>query len=273
LNRQAQEFAGDAVQDYQISCDFFERVGKTDGAADLRTEAIVQQEAAHLAEIGEPFEMMDAKTLFEMTGSHYYYSGLYTPGSIMLQPAGFIRGLAVGLMRDGVSIFENSPVSGFEREGSGWAVVTPKGRVSTGKVILAVNGHLESFGLAKSRLIQMFLFGAMTEEMSADDVSMLGGEERWSISPADSMGTTVRRINAGQGGNRLFLQTSTALRSDLISRRSDLARADALIRKKFEDRFPRLADLKLEHCWANHLCLSRNGDAIMQELDEGVFAA
>jgi len=273
LNRHAQEFAGAAVQKYDINPHFFDRAGSICGAADLRTEAIVRQEAVHLSKTGDPFEALDAKVMYETTGSHYYYSGLYTPGTVMLQPAGYIRGLAAGLRRDGIAIYENSTVSGIERDGSGWSIVTPKGRISAGKLILAVNEHLENFGLVKSRLVQMFLFGAITEELSADAVSSLGGDERWSVSPADPMGTTVRRIDTGQGGNRLFLQTSAALRSDLASRKSDLARADTLIRKKFEDRFPRLTNLKLEHCWASHLCLSGNGSAVMQELDEGLFAA
>ncbi len=218
LNRQAQKFAGEAVQDYHIKPDYFERAGKISGAADIRTEAIIHREADHLTEIGEPFELLDAKSMYDITGSHYYYSGLYTPGTVMLQPAGYIRGLASGLVRDGVSIFENGAVSSFRREGSGWSVATTRGKVSAGKVILAVNGHLESFGLAKSRLMQMFFFGAMTSELRSDKIKMLSGHDRWGITSADPMGATVRRIDTGQGGNRIIIRAVAALRSGMESR-------------------------------------------------------
>lgn len=36
-----------------------------------------------------------------ITGSSYYSGGLYTPGTAMLQPAGYIRGFAAGLEREG----------------------------------------------------------------------------------------------------------------------------------------------------------------------------
>jgi glycine/D-amino acid oxidase-like deaminating enzyme len=43
--------------------------------------------------------MLDAQAMRELTGSAHYVSGLYTPGTVMLQPAGYIRGLRRGLRR------------------------------------------------------------------------------------------------------------------------------------------------------------------------------
>ncbi len=77
---------------------------------------------------------------------------------------------------------------------------TPQGQVSTPRVIIATNGHLESFGVAKGRLIQVFLYASMTRELNAEDAGKLGGKTRWGITPSDPMGTTVRRIDSGQGG-------------------------------------------------------------------------
>jgi glycine/D-amino acid oxidase-like deaminating enzyme len=47
--------------------------------------------------------MLDAQAMRELTGSAHYVSGLYTPGTVMLQPAGYIRGLPAGLHANGVS--------------------------------------------------------------------------------------------------------------------------------------------------------------------------
>jgi hypothetical protein len=106
-------------------------------------------------------------------------------------------------------------VTGFAaRERPGWALSTPKGKVSAaGMVILAVNGHLESFGI---------------EIRPADAALPLRGDDagarapmqlarhrrtkpRWGITPSDPMGTTVRRIDTGQGGNRIVTRTCAAL--------------------------------------------------------------
>ncbi len=40
--------------------------------------------------------MLDAQAMGELTGPALSL-GLYTPGTVMLQPAGYIRGLAAGL--------------------------------------------------------------------------------------------------------------------------------------------------------------------------------
>ena len=273
LNRQAQDFAEAAVEEYGIDPNFFDRAGKINGAGDSTGHAANERERAHLDRIGEPSEMLDAGQMTEVTGSEYYRSGLYTPGTVMLQPAGFIRGMAAGLVRVGVSVFEESPATEFTRQGSSWIVSTPKATVQAGKVILAVNGHLESFGFARGRLMHLFLFGAMTPELSSSQLRQTGGQGRWGITPADHMGATVRRIDQGQGGNRILIRATVALRSGMVPRTSDLARATHGMQARFDARFPSLAGMSFEHVWAGHACLSRNGVAVMREIDEGVFSA
>ncbi len=273
LNRQAQDFAEAAVKEYGVDPNFFDRAGKINGAGDSAGHAAIEREKAHLDTIDEPSEMLDAGQMTEVTSSEYYRSGLYTPGTVMLQPAGFIRGMADGLVRAGVNVFEESPATGFTRQNGSWIVSTPKAAVQAGKVILAVNGHLESFGFARGRLMHLFLFGAMTPELSPDQIRQTGGQDRWGITPADHMGATVRRIDRGQGGNRILIRATAALRSGMVPRMFDLARAAHGMQVRFDARFPSLAGMSFEHVWAGHACLSRNGVAVMREIDEDVFSA
>ena len=72
------------------------------------------------------------------------------------------------------------------------------------KIILANNGHLESFGISQGSLMQLFLYASMTPELSKEDMVKLGGAPRWGITPSDPMGTTMRRIDTDQGGNRII---------------------------------------------------------------------
>ncbi|MGX9351129.1 NAD(P)/FAD-dependent oxidoreductase [Shimia sp. W99] len=273
LNRRAQAFARNAVQDYEIKPDFFDPVGKVNGAAGAAAHAHNQSYARHLASLGEAHEMLDAAQMRELTGSGHYISGLYTPGTVMLQPAGYIRGLAAGLAREGVDIYEESPALGFDRAGAGWRVRTPGGTVSAGRVILSVNGHLESFGFARNRLMQLFLFAVMTPELDTDQLARLGGAPRWGITPSDPMGTTMRRIDTGQGGNRIVTRTCAVLRPGMQSQAGDMRRAACVMQRKFDERFPQLAGMSMEYAWAGHLCLSLNGVAVMREVDDGLFAA
>ena len=273
LNRQAIEFAAHLVDDYRISPDFFDRAGKVNGAASETAHAHNLSYAMHLESLREGSEMLDGAAMEALTGSKHYFSGLYTPGTVMLQPAGYICGLGAGLARDGVRICENTPVTGFIKKGSGWKVQTPRGVVTASKVILANNGHLESFGVARGRLMQLFLFASMTPELDADALAKLGGAPRWGITPSDPMGTTMRRIDSGQGGNRIVTRTCAVLKQDMQPRQAHLDRADRVMQHKFAQRFPQLSGLNMEYTWAGHLCLSLNSVAVTGEIDHGVFSA
>lgn len=272
LNRQAIAFARSAVEQYQIDHNFFDEVGKVNGAAGDTGHAHNVNYARHLETLGENSEMLDPAQMHELTGSRHYQSGLFTPGTVMLQPAGYVRGLAAGLAGDGVAIFENSPVLGFEKRGSDWMVRTGKGTVSTGKIILTVNGHLESFGIERDRLMQLFLFASMTPELDTDALARLGGQPRWGVTPSDPMGTTMRRIDTGQGGNRIVTRTCAVLRPGMIATQRDLARAAKVMQRKFDQRFPQLAGLRMEHQWAGHLCLSLNSVSVAREIELGVYS-
>ncbi|VDC26626.1 NAD(P)/FAD-dependent oxidoreductase [Pseudogemmobacter humi] len=273
LNRSAIGFAREAVADYAIDPNYFDPAGKVNGAASDTADRLNLSYARHLAGIGEPCERLDAQAMSDLTGSRHYVSGLYTPGTVMLQPAGYIRGLGQGLRREGVRVFENTPVLKIERQGDAWAVTTPQGRVSAGRAILANNGHLESFGFATGRLMHIFLYASMTVDLDPAALAALGGQPRWGITPSDPMGTTMRRIDTGQGGNRIVTRTCATFGPDMEASDAALHRTARIHREKFAERFPQLAGVRMEHSWAGHLCLTRNGVSVARQLDQGLFAA
>lgn len=272
LNRHAIAYARDAVEEYGIDRNFFDPAGKINGAASAAADEHNRSYASHLTKLGEPSELLGERAMREVTGSSHYVSGLYTPGTVMLQPAGYVRGLGAGLVSKGVTILENSPVTGFVRESGCWRVTAPTGSVSTPRVILTVNGHLESFGFEQDRLMQIFLFAVMTPELDAEALKSLGGQPRWGVTPSDPMGTTVRRIDLGQGGNRVVTRTCAVLRPNCEATQADLQRAARVMQRKFDQRFPSLAGMTMEYAWSGHLCLTLNGVAVMRQVDDGVYS-
>jgi glycine/D-amino acid oxidase-like deaminating enzyme len=273
LNRRAIDFAAEAVRDYAIPAGYFQRSGKINAAASEAGFDANRSYATHLRQMGEAHEMLDARTLREITGSDYYRGGLYTPGTAMLQPAGYVQSFAAGLEREGVRIYENSPVQTIETAPEGWRLVTPGGEVRAQKVVMANNGHLESFGFKRGRLMHIMLNACMTEELDADALHKLGGKESWGMTPADPMGATVRRISPAQGGNRIVIRQSGYYRPNMQTSASDLARSVRLMRGKFDARFPMLAGVSFEYSWSGHLCLSKNAVSVLRELEPGLYAA
>ncbi|MGV6873149.1 NAD(P)/FAD-dependent oxidoreductase [Pseudochelatococcus sp. B33] len=272
LNRQAIAFAAEAVREYAIPQGYFRRDGKVNGAVSAHAHAQNLAYAKHLTTLNEASEMLDAQAMKELTGSAHYQSGLFTPGTVMLQPAGYIRGLMQGLSQH-ISIYENSPVTELVRLAQGWSVRTPGGQIDAGTVILANNGHLESFGLACGRLMHIFLFACMTEELSAEALRRMGGAECWGVTPSDPMGTTMRRISTTQGGNRIITRTMAQFLPDMETSPRQMEHAQRLMRKKFDARYPRLDSVKMEYSWSGHLCLTSNSVSVTGRLDDDLYAA
>lgn len=118
--------------------------------------------------------------------------------------------------------------------------------------------------------MHVFLYAALTPVLPEGAV---GGAPRWGITPSDPMGTSVRRIDGAQGGDRILTRTVATLRSGMKASARDLERATAIQREKFRTRFPGLAGLQPEYTWAGHLCLSRNGTSVTGEVEEGLYTA
>jgi glycine/D-amino acid oxidase-like deaminating enzyme len=183
----------------------------------------------------------------------------------------FVRGVARGLRSNRVQIFENSPVVSLERDDV-WTAKTSKGAVSAPKVILAVNGHANSFGHYKGRLLHVFTYASMTRALTEDEVRRLGGKPIWGATPADPMGTTVRRIS-GTGGDRIVVRNRFTCDPSMEVSERRIVQVARDHDRAFAARFPMLADVDMEYRWGGRLCLSRNGVAAFGEVDEGLFSA
>jgi glycine/D-amino acid oxidase-like deaminating enzyme len=271
LNRLAITFGADVVSEYELPAEAYDPSGKINAAATAAGDQLNREYAKHLDSMNEPYEMLDAKAMKQRTGSSFYLSGLYTPGTVMLQPALYVRGLAAGVATR-IGIFENSPATALVREGRGWRVVSPKGTISAPKVILAVNGHVESFGFFKRKLMHIFTCASMTRALTVDEVKVLRGSSRWSVTPADPMGSTVRRIS-GTGGDRIVIRSRFTYDPSMEVQEYWLSSAALTHDASFQRRFPMLPNVAMEHCWAGHLCLSRNSVPAFGEVAEGIVSA
>ena len=272
MNRAAIEFAAEVAADLAMPEEAFARVGKVNAAATAKGAAHLDAYARHLERLGEPFEQRDEASMRSLTGTAYYRSGLFTPGAAMAQPALFIRTLANGMAARGLQIHEASPVVALERAGPDWRAGTPAGSVTSPVVILAVNGHAESFGFFEQRLMHVFTYASMTRALSEDEVRRLGGARRWGVLPADPMGSTVRRI-AGTGGDRIVVRNRFTFNPTLEVTERQLKRVALDHDKSFLARFPMLQDVAMDYRWGGRLCLSQNGVPAFGEIEEKLFAA
>ena len=275
LNRHAQAFAKANATNYDMPAEAVNAVGRVNGAVNASGKTHNDEYAAHLDNLGEAYSHLNADDMFKMTGSHFYASGLFMPGAVMLQPALYIRELAQGLVSKEtypVQIFEKSPALSFEKQGDSWLIETPKAKIKAKSVIMAVNGHAENFGFYENRLMHVFTYASMTEPLSDEAQKRLGGHKAWGITPSDPMGSTIRRHD-GIGGNRIIVRNRWTFAPSMEVSEKKIAAFGRNQDNAFAARFPQLGDVKMAYRWSGHLCLSRNSVPAFGELETNWFSA
>ncbi len=272
LNRAAIDYAMQAKEQWQMSDEAIIKSGKINGAITSRGVAHNKAYATHLQQLHEPYERIDAQGMQQLTGASCYVEGLYSPGTVMLQPALYTRNLAKGIESSRLQIYESSPVISLQQQAAAWKAKTPQGSVSAPKIILTVNGHLESFGYYPQHLVHVFTYGSMTRSLSSKEVKTLGGESQWALTPADPLGTTVRRLS-GTGGHRIVIRNRATYDPSLSVSDQRVDQVGHDHDRSFHYRFPMLKGVAMEYRWGGRLCLSRNSVSVFEEVETNLFAA
>ena len=275
LNRHAQDFAKANAAEFEMAAEAVAAVGRVNGAVNASGKKHNDDYADHLTKLGEDFTHLSADDMESLTGSSFYSSGLFMPGAVMLQPALYIRELAKGLsdkQSRPITIYENSPAISYQKQGQNWLVETPQARIAAGAIIMAVNGHAESFGFYKNKLMHVFTYASMTDALTKTQMKKLGGSLSWGITPSDPMGSTVRRYD-GIGGNRIVIRNRWTFDPEMAINDKRLTKFGKDHDRSFRRRFPMLNDVSMAYRWSGRLCLSRNSVPAFGELETNWFSA
>ncbi|AXK67488.1 FAD-binding oxidoreductase [Burkholderia sp. IDO3] len=268
VHRMAIALARDLALEKGWGKDVFDPCGKYNVAMGPQGDKHVSSYAVQLNKANEPYRLLNAREIAAVTGTKSFTSAIFTPGTVMIQPAAYVRGLADSF-RDPVTLFENTPALSMERQGAAWRIKTPNGAVNAGKIILANNGHAQSFGLLPGVLLHVYTYASMSK---AFDPSQLGGERSWAATPAFPMGTTVRRVR-GDDGDRILIRSRYTYNPRLQVTEGAIARAGRVHDRKFDARFPMLKGLPMQYRWAGAMALTWNGVPAFGEIEPGIFAA
>lgn len=272
MNRLGIEFARKTAEIAGMPKAVFDPSGKISAAASDRGEHHIESYSKHLRALGEDHRFMNAAEMKELTGTDFYRKGLFTPGAVMIQPAAFLR-LSAAELSPRVTIYENSPVLSIDL-GATHVVHTPKARIRARHLILAVNGHIQSFGYFPRQLLHVFTYASMTRALTEAEVKRLGGAPDWGVLPADPMGTTVRRVSDYDGcGHRITVRNHFTLNQSMEIGEKQIRHAAKLHDRAFAARFPMLAGVPMEHRWGGRLCLSWNSVPAFGQLEERVYSA
>lgn len=266
LNLAAQAIIKGLVAQFGIDCQL-SPIGKYQAAIEDKGLRVLDAYKSGLDKLGQGYEIIDGKDLPAHIGTSFYRKALFTPGTILLQPAALVKGLADSLPSN-VALFEDTAISEIEY-GSPIVLKHARGRISVDKLVLANNAFASSFGFLKGRLLPVFTYASMTRPLTEQEQARLGGKPAWGIIPADPFGSTLRRTP----DQRLLVRNSFSFNPSGKSSGSYLHRVASAHRTSFERRFPMLPEVKFEYTWGGAMCMSRNHSSHFGELTKNVYGA
>ena len=119
------------------------RCAHTSGALDaLRAEAAIMHD-----QFGDgTMRVLRREEMIEETGSDDFVGGVLTADGGLIHPLNYVRGLAAGLRRRNVPIYENTAATAVRRIGDRIVVETPSGLVEADRVLVASNGYSDLAG-------------------------------------------------------------------------------------------------------------------------------
>lgn len=255
-----------AVEDLGVDCDW-DPQGKYHSAATDHGVADLVAFSRALDAMGQSYRWVGRDEMREMTGSGHYIKALHHPGTILIQPAKYLKDMARKLPPN-VTVHENTAISTAQFGAQEHVFDTPAGTIRARKVIICAAGYLTRFGFYRHSAIPVYTFASMTRELTGAELARTGGQATYGLIPANSFGTTVRRA---QG--RLFIRNVYSYAPGFRTTREDVERARVQQMVSFRRRWPELADMGFETSWGGLLTLAQNGGMVWGELARNVYGA
>jgi len=269
LNRAAIAQLHGLIEQYNIECQW-SHAGKYQGAVGPRGLRYLDHFEYLLADLGEPFRVVERDELAQVLGTCHYTRAIFTPGGYLMQPAALVDGLA-RILPDNVELLENSPVQRLEYISGRWRMYGENGHIEAPTVLLGSNIFTREFGFLKNRLLPVMTFASWTRALTDEEMQRYGGTLDWGLTPADHAGTSLRMTQ----DRRLLIRNTYKHVPRYGKSISETARAKirAAHRRALDKRWPQLANIPLTHTWGGTYAMSRNFTNFFGQLQPGLYAS
>lgn len=131
----------DLVRDEKLDCDW-QMVGRFHAAHNPKQyEALAKAMAEQPKDLAVPYQMVPKAEQAKEIDSPFYHGGVAYPQHAGLHPGKYHLELLRLAESAGAQVVAYCPVTGLEKDGSGFIVTTPLGKVAARDVVVATNGY------------------------------------------------------------------------------------------------------------------------------------
>ena len=268
LARAAIDHLKQQIDQHGIDCDW-RQDGKFHAAvSDQGMREVLEPTVKELERLKEPFDWLEGDALTKRLGTSHFKAAIFTYGTSLLNPAALVRGLADNLPAN-VTLYENSAVTKIDY-GDHILISTARGRVQAPALILTVTGLCEQFGSFTRKLLTFPAHASLSRKLDDQEYKAIGEVAPWGLTPANSFAGITMRLTSDR---RILVRQNVHFCPSL--RQSDARRQTIKREHKrlFDERFPMLSNVDMEHTWTGFICLSRNGAPGFGQIAKNVYTS
>lgn len=237
-----------------IDCDFHHG-GELNVALDDSGMPELEEEYARKVKYGQEAEMLTREEVQAQVNSPVFVGGLWSRGLAgTLHPAKLVWGLKAAALKLGVTIHEMTPLNTASKTAKGVQVITPGGRITARKVLLATNAFAAGHSHIKRRVTTVIDRVIATHPLTDEQRAKIGWENRQGIydnrAQLNYMRMTAdnRIIFGGRLTYRYGNNPDTSL-DETVEPFERLAEA-------FLTTFPQLDNVTFSHAWSGPIGLT-----------------
>jgi glycine/D-amino acid oxidase-like deaminating enzyme len=231
----------ETVESENIACHYSQQGRLLLATSSAMYEAMAREFTLREKHLREPFAMVSRAEQTKEIGTGRYFGGAKIEDHAGLHPGLYHQGLLDAARAAGVTVAAHTPVLHIGRNGKGFIVQTPRGRVAARDVIVATNGYSgDAFPWLKRRVMPFDAYQTVSEPMNAERVrQMLPGDRTfidWNFNVdwvRRAPGEPTRIVFGGLTGGR----------------NQDLRVMAERLHIRLTRMFPELSDLRFDHVW------------------------
>jgi glycine/D-amino acid oxidase-like deaminating enzyme len=242
------------LSERNIVCDF-----EPTGRLMVSLTAAQQEEARRTVQTARSlglttYRELDRDAVRAELNSPLYLGGVWVTGGGILDPVKLVDGLRREAERQGVRVYERSPVRSLETVGSGVRVRTSDGSLDARRVVLATSAYTHHLvpGVAR-RFIPLYDYILVSEPLTSDQRETIGWRRRQGVSD----GRTFFNYYRLTADDRILWGTSEAAyyAGNRVDSSCDHSPEHyAALRASFRRHFPALSALEFPYAWGGPIC-------------------
>jgi len=200
------------------------------------------------------FRQLDRDEMQAELHSPLYQGGVAVSGGGILDPVKLVDGLRREAQRQGVQVYEKSPVDQLVPDGAGIAVVTRRGRIRAEKAVLATSAYTHQLlPRITHRFIPLYDYVMVSVPLTPAQWQEIG----WTKHQGVTDGRTFFNYYRPTADGRVLWGTSEAAyySGNRVSPACDHSRFHyQSLQDSWGRHFPALAELEWEYAWGGAIC-------------------